>query len=98
MVPAAYGVAGYPAPIVVTTTGYALFQAANNTAALRDTRADQRGVVSGPLSLSRNLGLITGASMMGLFFRTPAALVAWGWRGRSRFRRVCIPPSRLRPC
>jgi len=31
-------------------------------------RADQRGVVSGLLNLSRNLGLITGASVMGALF------------------------------
>ena len=30
--------------------------------------ADQRGVVSGLLNLSRNLGLITGASVMGAVF------------------------------
>ena len=30
--------------------------------------ADQRGVVSGLLNLSRNLGLITGASAMGAVF------------------------------
>jgi hypothetical protein len=29
---------------------------------------DQRGVVSGMLNLSRNLGLITGASVMGAVF------------------------------
>ena len=29
---------------------------------------EQRGVVSGVLNLSRNLGLITGASMMGTVF------------------------------
>jgi len=31
-------------------------------------RADQRGVISGMLSLSRNLGLITGVSVMGAIF------------------------------
>jgi uncharacterized membrane protein len=30
--------------------------------------SDQRGVISGMLSLSRNLGLITGASVMGAVF------------------------------
>lgn len=29
---------------------------------------EQRGVISGKLSLSRNLGLITGASVMGAIF------------------------------
>nr|WP_321473932.1 MFS transporter [uncultured Paludibaculum sp.] len=68
IIPAAFGVAGYLAPIAVTTAGYALFQAANNTAVMKDTGPDQRGVVSGLLNLSRNLGLITGASVMGAVF------------------------------
>ena len=59
---------GYLTPIVVTTVGYALFQTANNTAVMADIRADQRGVISGMLNLSRNLGLITGASVMGSLY------------------------------
>jgi MFS family permease len=55
-------------PIVVTTVGYALLQTANNTAVMTDIRPDQRGTVSGMLNLSRNLGLITGASVMGAVF------------------------------
>ena len=55
------------------TAGYALFQAANNTAVMTDVRADQRGVVSGMLNLSRNLGLITGASVMGAVFALASA-------------------------
>jgi EmrB/QacA subfamily drug resistance transporter len=66
--PAAFGVSGYVAPLVVITSGYALFQAANNTAVMTDARSNQRGVTSGMLNLSRNLGLITGASLMGAVF------------------------------
>jgi EmrB/QacA subfamily drug resistance transporter len=66
--PAAAGVAGYVLPLVVTTAGYALFQAANNTAVMRDVSPHRRGLVSGMLNLSRNLGLITGASVMGAVF------------------------------
>ncbi|WP_041377114.1 MFS transporter [Polaromonas naphthalenivorans] len=66
--PGILGIAGYIAPIVVVTVGYALFMTANNTAVMADIRADQRGVISGMLSLSRNLGLITGASVMGAVF------------------------------
>jgi EmrB/QacA subfamily drug resistance transporter len=62
------GVVGYLLPIVVMTASYALFQAANNTAIMTGTQPDQRGVISGMLSLSRNLGLITGASVMGAVF------------------------------
>jgi hypothetical protein len=54
--------------MVVMTVGYALFQTANNTAVMTDIAADQRGVMSGLLNLSRNLGLITGASVMGAVF------------------------------
>jgi MFS family permease len=66
--PDSFGVAGYVLPIVIVTAHYALFQAANNTATMTDIRADQRGVVSGMLNLSRNLGLVTGASLMGAIF------------------------------
>ncbi|MEO8346625.1 MAG: MFS transporter [Betaproteobacteria bacterium] len=71
--PATLGVAGYLAPIVVITVGYALFQTANNTAVMTDVRPDQRGVISGMLNLSRNLGLITGASFMGAVFAFASA-------------------------
>ncbi|WP_374568126.1 MFS transporter [Ideonella sp.] len=66
--PPALGVAGYIGPIVLATVGYALFQAANNTAVMNGIGADQRGMVSGLLNLSRNLGLVTGASVMGAVF------------------------------
>lgn len=68
LLPAPLGIAGYLAPIVAITVSYALFQTANNTAVMRDVPADQRGVASGMLNLSRNLGLITGASVMGAVF------------------------------
>ena len=73
MLPASFGVPGYIAPLVVITAGYALFQAANNTAVMTNVRGDQRGVISGMLNLSRNLGLITGASVMGAVFAFGAA-------------------------
>jgi len=68
LLPTSFGLPGYIAPLVVITAGYALFQAANNTAVMTNIRPDQRGVVSGLLNLSRNLGLITGASVMGTVF------------------------------
>lgn len=68
MMPMALGIPGYVSPIVIMTVGYALFQTANNTAIMMDLPADQRGVVSGMLNLSRNLGLVTGASAMGAVF------------------------------
>lgn len=68
LLPVGFGVPGYIIPLVIVTAGYALFQAANNTAVMSDIRPDQRGVISGLLGLSRNLGLITGASVMGAVF------------------------------
>jgi hypothetical protein len=60
---------------VVITASYALFQTANNTTVMTGIRADQRGVISGMLNLSRNLGLITGASVMGTVFALGSATV-----------------------
>lgn len=68
VLPIRLGVGGYLAPLVVTTAGYALFQAANNTAVMRDIAGDQRGLVSGLINLARNLGLITGAAVLGAIF------------------------------
>ena len=68
LLPARFGVAGYLGPIVVVTLGYALFQTANNTAVMAGAPADLRGVTSGMLNLSRNIGLVTGASVMGTVF------------------------------
>jgi MFS family permease len=90
LLPAPLGIPGYIAPIVAITVSYALFQTANNTAVMRDVSAGQRGVVSGLLNLSRNLGLVTGASVMGAVFafasgptdiiRAEATAVAFGMR------------------
>ena len=68
LLPRRVGIAGYIGPIIVMTVNYALFQAANNTVIMTDVRPEQRGITSGMLSLSRNLGLITGASVMGTVF------------------------------
>ncbi len=73
LLPTSFGIPAYVVPLVAITAGYALFQAANNTAVMVDIRPDQRGVVSGILNLSRNLGLITGASVMGAVFTRAAA-------------------------
>ncbi|MGX1087204.1 MFS transporter [Pseudomonas sp. AP3_22 TE3818] len=67
-VPTGFGALGYIVPLAVMTAGYALFQAANNTAVLSAIAPQERGVVSGLLGLSRNLGLITGAGVMGAVF------------------------------
>jgi EmrB/QacA subfamily drug resistance transporter len=66
--PATLGIPGYIVPIAIMTAGYGLFQTANNTAVMTEIRPDQRGLISGMLNLSRNLGLITGASVLGAVF------------------------------
>jgi hypothetical protein len=70
--PRAVGVSGYVAALAVLTSGYQLFLAANNTAVMLSATEEQRGVISGMLTLSRNLGLVTGVSLMGGIF---AALI-----------------------
>lgn len=90
LIPASLGVLGYVAPLAVVTAGYAVFQTANNTAVMADVGPERRGVVSGMLGLSRNLGLVTGASVMGAVFThasasadiasAPAGAVATGMR------------------
>lgn len=73
ILPELIGAAGYIAAIVLLTPGYQLFQAANNTAVMMDVPPDRRGVVSGMLTLSRNLGLITGAAGMGAVYAFASA-------------------------
>ena len=75
VLPETFGIGGYLLPMVVITLGYALFQTANNTAVMADVEPDQRGVISGMLNLSRNLGLITGASALGAVFALASASV-----------------------
>ncbi len=68
LLPERSGLIGYLVPVAVMTAGYSLFQTANNTAVMRIAAAEQRGVISGLLNLSRNLGLVTGASLLGGIF------------------------------
>jgi len=73
MLPTTFGITGYIAPMVIVTSSYALFQTANNTAVMIDVAANERGAISGLLNLSRNLGLVTGASVMGALFTLASA-------------------------
>ena len=73
LMPRALGVPGYLAAITTMTVSYAIFQTANNTTVMADAGAQQRGVLSGLLNLSRNLGFITGAVVMGALFALGAA-------------------------
>jgi hypothetical protein len=83
--------------IAVLTSGYQLFLAANNTAVMIDVGEDQRGVISGMLTLSRNLGLTTGASLMGAVFAFAAGTqVMRSAPPLRRFRMRITSPSRRR--
>ncbi len=75
VLPPAWGLPGYVLALVVLTPGYQLFLAANNTAVMTTADARRRGTVSGVLSLSRNLGLIAGASVMGAVFAAATGTV-----------------------
>ncbi|WP_428925022.1 MFS transporter [Marinibacterium sp. SX1] len=62
------GVGGYIAALIGLTPAFQLFLAANNTAVMSGASKEQRGRLSGLLGLSRNLGLMTGASAMPTLF------------------------------
>jgi MFS family permease len=68
LLPMSFGLPAYLLPMALIASSYALFQAANNTGLMATVSQDQRGVVSALLGLSRNLGLITGAAVMGAVF------------------------------
>ncbi len=67
-----FGPLGYLLPILLLTAGYALFQTANNSAVVGGASEQTRGAVAGLLTLSRNLGQLTGVAGLGGLF---AALV-----------------------
>lgn len=68
VLPASLGAPGYVFAIAIVAAGYALFQTSNNTFVMSGMEPELRGVASGLLSLSRNFGLITGASTLGALF------------------------------
>ena len=78
LLPVASGVPGYVLALSAITAGYALFQSANNTSIMTGAAGNRRGAVSGLLALARNLGLITGASVMGAIFAGTSHLVIAG--------------------
>jgi hypothetical protein len=73
VMPATFGIGGYVGPIALMTADYASFQAANNTAIMSSVRGENRGVIAGLLSLSRHLGLMTGAAVMAAVFANSVA-------------------------
>jgi len=63
-----YGLMGYLFCLITMGVGYAIFLSTNNTLTMINTLPQTRGSISGILSLSRNLGLLTGASVMSTIF------------------------------
>ncbi len=72
VLPRLLGVAGYVAALAMLTPGFQLFLASNNTATMMAAPENRRGVMSGLLGLSRNIGFMTGASAMAALFATAA--------------------------
>mgnify|MGYP002621147627 CR=1 FL=1 len=72
VLPALVGVWGYVLSLMLLTPGFQLFLAANNSTIMIAASEDERGMISGLLGLSRNLGFMTGASVMGAVFALAA--------------------------
>ncbi|EPX83408.1 putative transport protein [Salipiger mucosus DSM 16094] len=68
LLPRYFGVGGYIAALITLTPAFQMFLAANNTAVMSGASKEQCGRLSGLLGLSRNLGLMTGASAMSTLF------------------------------
>lgn len=68
LLPGPFGVAGYLVAIAFLTPGFQMFQAANNTEVMAQAEEARRGMISGLLSLSRNLGFVAGTLASGLAF------------------------------
>lgn len=64
----AENIGGYLWRIGIIALGLNFFKTPNNTLVMEVAQADQRGLLSGVLSLSRILGQITGTTVMGVIF------------------------------
>ncbi|WP_444934090.1 MFS transporter [Microbulbifer sp. JTAC008] len=62
------GLVGYLVFSVTMAMGYGTYLSTVNTMTMNSARAEVRGRISGFLSLSRGLGLLTGASVMSVIF------------------------------
>lgn len=68
LLPSQFGVAGYVVALLVMTPGRQLFLTANNSYVLSSVAASGKGVAAGLLNLIKNLGLLTGASLLPAVF------------------------------
>jgi MFS family permease len=62
------GIGAYLIPVALIGFGYGTFQTSNNSVILAECEPGRRGTVSGWLGLSRNIGLIGGAALIGALF------------------------------
>lgn len=67
-IPSLFGAMGFVFSAILLSLGYQLFLSANSYSIMKNVSADRRGLVSGALTLSRNLGLISGTFVMGNIF------------------------------
>ncbi len=75
VLPRALGLAGFFISAVMLTPGNQMFMAANNTSVTARSGAEHQGVVAGVLSLSRNLGSITGVALAAPLFDAAVARI-----------------------
>lgn len=68
LLPALIGVPGYVLALMLVTPGFQLFLAGNNTAMMLGAAPAHKGTLAGLLGLSRNLGLMLGASLLPMLF------------------------------
>jgi MFS family permease len=68
VLPPVWGLPGYLIGTMLLAPGYQLFLASNNTLVIGAVAAERRGTASGLLGISRNLGLVTGTTVLGSVF------------------------------
>lgn len=66
--PGLFGKIGFALAAILLSSGYQMFLSANSSHIMKNIEEDRRGLVSGALSLSRNLGLMAGTLVMGNIF------------------------------
>ncbi|MFA0811911.1 MFS transporter [Microbulbifer epialgicus] len=70
----AHGIPGYLICSVAMAIGYGIYLSSNNAFTMNSVDDNVKGNISGLLNLSRNLGLLTGASLMSVVFEETSQL------------------------
>ncbi|MEJ6472869.1 MFS transporter [Pseudoalteromonas piscicida] len=70
LLPSQCGLYGYIIALLVLTPGRQLFLAAHHTFVMTTVAENEKGMASGLINLSKNLGLMTGASLLAGVFST----------------------------